>query len=373
MNRRKFLATALAAPLAGRLTLPTLAANDFSPHSILPDWRYFFITTSITLPDAAGPAQLWVPVAQTSGSYQMSLSLDWVGTGHTERVHDLRYGAPVLRTTWEEKDRTDRQFETRQIVAVQARSDVSPFGSLGETPLEPLTEAERKFWTAPTESIPLDGAVLATAAKITAGKNTPRERLRAIYDWVIEHTHRDADVPGCGRGDIKAMLESGRLGGKCADINGLMVGLARAAGFPARDVYGIRLAKSRLYPSLGAGASEIGGDISSAQHCRAEIFLDGEGWFPVDPADVRKAMLAEKLPLDSPEVRVLRDRLFGNWEMNWVGYNSATDIELPGTDGSHRPDFAFLMYPCAFTSEGNRPCVDPAKFRYEISSREFKP
>jgi transglutaminase-like putative cysteine protease len=38
------------------------------------------------------------------------------------------------------------------------------------------------------------------------------------------------------------MLESKDLGGKCADLNALYVGLARAAGLPARDVYGIRVA-----------------------------------------------------------------------------------------------------------------------------------
>jgi transglutaminase-like putative cysteine protease len=54
------------------------------------------------------------------------------------------------------------------------------------------------------------------------------------------------------------MLESGDLGGKCADLNALYVGLARAAGLPARDVYGIRIAKSELgYKSLGASSENI--------------------------------------------------------------------------------------------------------------------
>ena len=57
--------------------------------------------------------------------------------------------------------------------------------------------------------------------------------------------------------------------------------------------------------------------------------------------------------------------------MNWIGYNSAAEIELPGSDGPHRPEFAFLMYPYALTSEGNRPCTDPASFRYEITSSEL--
>jgi hypothetical protein len=55
--------------------------------------------------------------------------------------------------------------------------------------------------------------------------------------------------------------------------------------------------------------------------------------------------------------------------MNWVGYNSATDIVLLGA-GKRTPNFVFLMYPCAFTSNGQPDALDPARFRYEITSRE---
>ena len=207
--------------------------------------------------------------------------------------------------------------------------------------------------------------MLETAALITAGKHTPRERLRAIYDWVVDHTHRDPDTPGCGRGDPRGMLEHNRMGGKCADINGLLVALCRAAGLPARDVYGIRVAPSRLFPSIGAD-----GDISKAQHCRAEVFLDGEGWFPVDAGDVIKVVAVEKLAPGGPEARAFRDHQFGNWEMNWVAYNSATDIQLPGAVDAQQPEFPFLMFPCAYDANAPRPATDPARFRYEISARE---
>ena len=57
-------------------------------------------------------------------------------------------------------------------------------------------------------------------------------------------------------GDIKTMLETQNFGGKCADLNGLFVGLVRAAGVPARDVYGIRVAPIGVgFKTLGAGAA----------------------------------------------------------------------------------------------------------------------
>lgn len=59
-----------------------------------------------------------------------------------------------------------------------------------------------------------------------------------------------------------------------------------------------------------------GGDVSKAQHCRAEFFSPGHDWVAVDPADVRKAVLEEKLALNDPRIVALRKRLFGYWEMN---------------------------------------------------------
>lgn len=56
---------------------------------------------------------------------------------------------------------------------------------------------------------------------------------------------------GCGLGDIRGMLEMKNLSGKCADLNALFVGLARAAGLPARDLYGLRVAPSAMFPNLG--------------------------------------------------------------------------------------------------------------------------
>ena len=130
----------------------------------------------------------------------------------------------------------------------------------------------------------------ATATEITSGAKTEIDKARAIYEWIVDNTFRDPKTRGCGIGDIRFMLESRDLRGKCADLNALYVGLARAAGLPARDVYGIRIAKSELDTRASSTASEI---ITKAQHCRAEVYTGGHGWVPVDPADVRKVVLEE--------------------------------------------------------------------------------
>ncbi|MGB2626199.1 MAG: hypothetical protein WAK20_05390, partial [Candidatus Acidiferrum sp.] len=91
---------------------------------------------------------------------------------------------------------------------------------------------------------------------------------------------------------------------------------------------------------------------------------------PVDAADVRKVVLEEppgNRPLDDEMVKQARARLFGSWEMNWIAYNYAHEVELPGSRGA---SVGFLMYPQAQTADGRLDCLDPDNFKYEITSRE---
>jgi transglutaminase-like putative cysteine protease len=218
----------------------------------------------------------------------------------------------------------------------------------------------------PTKYIPTDGIVRDTAREVTKEAGTDLDKARAIYEWIVDNTFRDPKVKGCGLGDIKTMLETRYFGGKCADLNALFVGLTRAAGIPARDIYGVRAADSKEFKSLGKS-----GDISKAQHCRAEFYVADFGWVPVDPADVRKVVLEEppgNLALSDPLVKRARAKLFGAWEMNYLAYNYAHDVKLPNSAGEPVP---FLMYPQAETVEGRKDSLDPASFKYQITAQEL--
>ena len=121
------------------------------------------------------------------------------------------------------------------------------------------------------------------------------------------------------------------------------------------------------FKALGAGSA----NISKAQHCRAEVWLPGSGWTPVDPADVRKVVLEEppgNLALADPKVAAARKALFGSWEGNWVAFNTAHDVKLPGAKEAAIP---FLMYPQAENKAGFLDSLDPDKFKYRITAREL--
>jgi transglutaminase-like putative cysteine protease len=228
----------------------------------------------------------------------------------------------------------------------------------------PEEKSVLRKYTAGTKFIPTDGIVRKQALEVSRGASSDVEKARAVYEWIVENTFRDPKVRGCGLGDIKALLQTGYLGGKCADLNALFVGMVRSLGIPARDLYGVRVTESADYKSLGRS-----GDISKGQHCRAEFYSASHGWVPVDPADVRKLVLEENggTPLTDPKIQKARARLFGSWEMNWLAYNYAADLKLPGSSGDQ---IAFFMYPQAETANERRDSLDPDAVKYKLISRE---
>ena len=86
---------------------------------------------------------------------------------------------------------------------------------------------------------------------------------------------------------------------------------------------------------------------------------------------MRRVVLEEppgNLPLDDLMVKKARARLFGSWEMNWMAYNFAHDVSLPGSSGA---PLGFFMYPQAETDEGRLDSLAADSFKYEITSREI--
>jgi len=362
MKRRDFLRSAgvmsvgIAFPRSAGLLAETSAPGN---------WRVFEVTTQIEVLHPAGTTRVWAPAAMLREEpYQRTLANRFHADGGTARILEGSKvdGLGIIVAEFP-AGATPALTVTSRVATKNRAVDFSTPGKVARA-----DRAELLHFLRPTKLLPTDGIVKQTAVEITAGSKTDVEKARAIYEWIVENTFRDPKTRGCGEGDIRFMLESRDLGGKCADLNALYVGLARAAGLPARDAYGIRMAKSELgYKSLGASSE----NVTKAQHCRAEVYLQQHGWVPVDPADVRKVVLEEppgNRPLDDAMVKSARARLFGSWEMNWIAYNFAHDVALPGSGGA---PIGFLMYPQAETSERRVDCLEPDNFRYTITAREI--
>lgn len=361
MNRRRFLRTTVLSSAAG----VAIAEAPERYETVLAEWRTFEIRTQIEIQKPAGLTRVWAPVPlQRNTPFQSTLTNTIKCDGGTASVVKSEQGLEMIAAEFP-PGTNPALIVTSRIKTRNWQVDLSKPGK----PPHP-NRSELNAYLQPTKMLPTDGIVRQQAAEITASADTDVDKARAIYEWIVVNTYRNPKTRGCGTGNIRFMLESRDLGGKCADLNSLFVGLARAAGIPSRDVYGLRIAPAQIGgKTLGVSSP----DVTKAQHCRAEVYLTQYGWVPVDPADVRKVILEEP-----PGNRLLQDelvkqteaRLFGSWEMNWIAYNYAQDVALPEASG---PPLHFLMYPQAETAGGRLDCLDPDHFRYRITSHETTP
>jgi transglutaminase-like putative cysteine protease len=352
-----------AATAAGWPLSATAQERRFEPRPGA--WRSFELTTTVTVPQAKGTTRVWLPVPTVESDYQRPLDNSWSGNATEVRlVADPQRGVRMLQAVFAPEVATPTLVLSSRL---QTRNRAVDWANATPTQEDP---ALLRANLAPTELLPIDGVVRKTAQEATRGARTEVDKVRAIYQWVVANAHREPKTRGCGTGDIKTLLETGNLGGKCADLNALFVGLCRASGIPARDVYGLRLAPSAFgYKELGGNSANLKG----AQHCRAEVYLASHGWVAMDPADVLKVMRQEtpewiKDPAH-PLVAPVMKGLFGGWEGNWVAWNTAHDIRLPGA--SRQDTLPFLMYPNGENAEGRFDELAPDTFRYAIEAREL--
>jgi transglutaminase-like putative cysteine protease len=348
---------------ASAQTLTTPAVRSFSPKP--GDWRTFEVTTRVDIAKSVGATRVWLPVPSVNSDWQKSEASFFTSNGTTRMRSDGLQGVQFLYAEFAPSiDKPYAEITSR--IQTQSRAPLSQ----AQSPASAEDAATLKYFTRPTHLLPTDGIVKTTAQNTIQGAQTDLEKVRAIYNWVVSNAWREPKVKGCGEGDIKTMLETGNLGGKCADINALFVGLCRSVGIPARDIYGIRLVPSAFgYKELSGNPASLKG----TQHCRAEAYVKGQGWMAMDPADVAKVMRLETpewlKSTDHPVVKPVYTTLFGGWEGNWMAYNTAHDLTLPFSKGDR---LGFFMYPIAENDEGRFDSYAPDDFKYQITAKEIK-
>jgi transglutaminase-like putative cysteine protease len=289
-------------------------------------------------------ARLWIPYP-ISDERQLVNNVSVKGTFGTAAVYtDRKHATPMLFAQWS-KDAKERKL----ILSFKVdRKEVLDKKLPDKEPCWAKQDYAR--YLEPTSLAPLKGPVKALADKITKGKKSVKAKAKAVYDWVVENTYRDPKTRGCGPGDVCALLD--KPGGKCADIHSVFIALARAAGVPSREIFGIRQGKKDEQ------------DITTWQHCWAEFFLPGYGWVPVDPADVRKKMLTEGLKLGTPETKKYRQYFWGGIDAYRVKLSTGRDLTLNPRQAGKPVNY--LMYPFAQVGGTTLDWLDPKTFNYTI-------
>lgn len=288
----------------------------------------------------------WLPIAQ-SNDHQTVKDIVFSATDATAELTKDSQGNQILYIKWDadvaasSRKATCSFHVSRQEIV---RPELIENGEVGQDMAEYL---------AATSTIPLDGVVKETADEIVKNETTILGKARAIYDWVIKNMNRDNSVIGCGTGDVCTLLET--KGGKCTDINSVFVGLCRAAGIPAKEMFGVRINAE---------------DITKNQHCWAEFYLPGTGWVAADPADVLKAVLTNDWDKDSEEAKNMQEFYWGNSEAERLELSAGRDIVLsPAQAGESLNNFG---YPYAEVDGIAQDYYTPDSFVYTISFAEDK-
>jgi transglutaminase-like putative cysteine protease len=368
-ERRAFLKNTAAAAVATALPALSFAQtgpaspvrSNFAPRSGA--WRTFDVTTRVDIVKPEGVTKVWLPVPSVNGDYQHSMENSFTSNGQAVLAREGQEGAKMLYVEYPASEKQPYVELTSRVETQNRAVDWSQKNA------EPESADTLRYFTRSTRLIPTNGIVRKTALVATRGAATDVEKVHNIYDWIVANAYREPKVRGCGEGDIKTMLETGNLGGKCADLNALFVGLCRSVGVPARDVYGVRLGPSAFgYKELSANAASLKG----SQHCRSEAYLKGYGWLAMDPADVAKVMRMETPDwirnTSNPIVAPVNKALFGGWEGNWMAFNTSHDLALPKSSGEK---LGFFMYPMAENASGRFDPYEPDNFKYQISAREI--
>jgi transglutaminase-like putative cysteine protease len=268
-----------------------------------------YVATVSNIPDGVQKLTLWIPLpvsrgAQTVSDVRIESPYKWVT--HTDKEFGNRYATTTIAhpqpgdltvkvhfTAKRREETIDHPFETKADHSELARA----------------LRADRLVTLSPR--------VHELADQITAGKTTPIEQAKAIYDYLVTNMTYDKVAPGWGHGDTERACDVKK--GNCTDFHSLFISLARAKGIPARFVIG--------FPLTSADGNVKG------YHCWAEFYVKGRGWIPVDASDGSKAA----------DVKA-RNYLFGNLDPSRVQFTVGRDLTL--TPRTNEP-LNFFIYPHA--------------------------
>ncbi len=308
------------------------------------------VTIKINLPSEKGSigAKLWLPYP-LSGEYQTIENMSVSGTYADSSIYREPVNGAIYQFAHWNAASGERMLEMKFKVSARERG-VSGLSDIGA----PIPKEVEKYLES-SKWIPTDGKVKEIANQITNEDDSILIKSRAVYDWVVENTYRDPNVKGCGFGIVAHTLKN--RGGKCVDISSEYVAIARAAGVPAREIFGLRLGKKDKQ------------NMTGGYHCWAEFYLPGTGWVAVDPADVRKMMLVKNLNL--VEASKYREYFFGGVdEFRIVLEVGGRGVNLyPQQKGN---PLNYFMYPYAEIDGVAADYFEPKSFSYSVEFEEIK-
>jgi len=263
-------------------------ADDPRPHR---SFRFVYTAAVPEVPSGTKQLRLWIPVPldtpdQTITKLMIGAKLS-TPDGQSSALGALM--APTPDKLLKDSEHGDVKTTVRDVQGGFGRSvcietpgkpfevelsfDVTRYESHGGGKATPEELAALK---GPNKMIPLDGKVAAVAASLKTPSD-PKAIARALYDHTLERMKYDKPEgdKGWGRGDAEWACDAKY--GNCTDFHSYFMGLARKKGLATRFEMGFPI------PGGEEKEAKVGG-----YHCWAYVWLDGQGWMPVDISEADK-------------------------------------------------------------------------------------
>ena len=240
MKRREFLRT--TGIVSAGLAFPS-ASKLFASDATSGGWRTFEVATRVEVLKSPGITRIWVPAALNgSNPFQKTLANTFTAEGGSAKLFETKPDGMGIIAAEFPAGVTPVLNVTSRVATRDYAVDLSAHGKPQKE-----NKATLQYFLQPSSFVPTDGIVKQKSDEITKGASSDVEKARAIYEWIVINTFRNPKTRGCGKGDIRFMLETGDFGGKCADLNALYVG----TGARGRTSRARRLRHPRRQISVG--------------------------------------------------------------------------------------------------------------------------
>ena len=299
-------------------------------------FEFSYVVKVNDIPADAEKISVIIPVPQ-SDDHQIISDVRIESDNPYTYLTDSEYGNKVARIDLE-RENIGRDFEATMTFLANRKNYSALNGSMKN--VDKPSDVMRHRFLSSDMMIPLGGPVLDEEKKVVKDGMTDLEKARAIYDDVVGTMTYDKSGSGWGRGD--AVYACDVRAGNCTDFHSLFIGMARAAGIPARFVMGFPIPTDRE-------EGEIGG-----YHCWAEFYTNELGWVPVDASEASQ----------NPEKR---EFFFGNLDPNRVAFTIGRDITLE-VEGLSDP-LNYLIYPIVLV-DGKR--YDDVQKYFAFANRKIE-
>ena len=283
------------------------ASNDLL--GVLEGRDSFTFTYEVQLPEIAGPARMWIPIAR-SDRFQTIEIISLQAPGKQVMIQEDEYDNTILYLQLLPE-------HSRQKIAINyrvEREEKAPYPEQDSDPLKYLEAAS---------VLPVGGRFSTIAEEIIKENkaNSQLTKARALYDYIIDNM-RYAKEGVYGTGDANYACDA--KSGNCTEFHSFFISLSRSAGIPARFAVGAAIPSER-------DEGEVDG-----YHCWAEFYAEGK-WWPIDISEGNK-------------YTPLATYYFGHHPANRIEFSRGRDLAPNPTPRSG--PINFLAYP-VLEIEGN--------------------